>query len=404
MSTLGWNKLSFWLNSSKASAPNTGHKIPCGRVHSMLMFILPRIFPTSTWRCWSGVGMGRMVLLLREGEELRRHLSFTHSSGSRAGPRIQQGAEPCAGVRGGESTDPRMDRKARGAAVWAPKVGDHPQGTPGRAQGEGIFPTFWFLLILDQAERKNHGRFFHVSRRAGHSSYHTKHHKALPFLTLASATARPPPWAPTLQIQPLLPPSHPGMRQDRVSLWGWAGKGGEPITTGLLRRWKGLVRRKISLPDQKERFQCILIVKWFLFFQAMSHLDESQQDFCFLVLLYRGQSLGGRGWTCAEQSPKTHSVLPTPPNTSQATTTTAQDSAQALRRRAGVKNQLLLTVWVKIWSRLWNRGEAKVLFSKKVRTQVAEHLTVTDWAREGWGQSTALAGVGFGMGKTTGWL
>lgn len=49
-----------------------------------------------------------MLLLLREGEELRKHLSFTHCSRSRAG--TQDPAEPCAGVRGGESTDPWMDR------------------------------------------------------------------------------------------------------------------------------------------------------------------------------------------------------------------------------------------------------------------------------------------------------
>lgn len=89
---------------------------------------------------------------------------------------------------------------------------------------------------------------------------------------------------------------------------------------------------------------------------------------------------------------------PPPPNTSQATTTTAQDSAQALGRGAGVKNQLLVTVWVKIWSRLRNRGEAKVLFSKKGRTQAAEHLTVTDWAGRGEVRAQPSLGLAWGWG------
>lgn len=228
----------------------------------MLVFILPRIFLRSSPRFWIGVGMGRM-LLLREGKELRKHLSFTHSSRTRAGTEDPAGSRAlCWSQRWGKHwpMDGQMDRQARGAAAWAPKVGDHPQGAHGR---EGTFPAFWFLLILHQAERKNHGTFFHISRRSGHSSYHTRVFLPHPG---DSATARPPPWAPTPGIQPLLPTSHQGMRQDSASLHGWAGKDGEPTTTGLLQRWKGLVQRKISLPDQKERFQYILIVKWFLFF------------------------------------------------------------------------------------------------------------------------------------------
>lgn len=69
----------------------------------------------------------------------------------------------------------------------------------------------------------------------------------------------------------------------------------------------------------------------------MSHLDESQQDFCFPVLLYRGKASEVVAVPVQNSPQKTHSVLPTPPNTSQATTT-AQDPAQAPGRRAGVKN------------------------------------------------------------------
>lgn len=264
------------------------------------------------------------------------------SSGNTWALLIPQGAEPCAGVRAGESSDPWMDRwtERQEEQQCEPQrlVTTH-KGLLGEPRGRRTFPAFWFLLILHRVgEKKPHRVFPHFQD----SRAQLLPHKAPQGSTLPhpgdGATARPPPWAPTPWIRPLLPPSHLGMSQDSVSLQGWAGKDGQPITTGLLQSWKGLVQRKISLPDQKERFQYILIVKWFLFFSSNVPPGWVSAGFLLPGPAVPGQSLGGRGCTCAEQSPKTHSVLPTPPNTSQATTTTAQDSAQALGRGAGVKN------------------------------------------------------------------
>lgn len=72
----------------------------------------------------------------------------------------------------------------------------------------------------------------------------------------------------------------------------------------------------------------------------MSHLDESQQDFCFPVLLYRGKASEVVAVPVQNSPQKLTACCQHHQNTSQATTTTttAQDSAQALGRRAGVKN------------------------------------------------------------------
>lgn len=112
-------------------------------------------------------------------------------------------------------------------------------------------------------------------------------------------------------------------------------------------------------------------------FQAMSHLDELREYFCSLIL---AGTKSQRLWNPQQ-------LLPSHPNASQHRNhqhhNTGLDSAsqEKSRRKNHQENQFLITVWVEICSRLVNRGDASILFSKKAGVQVAEHLTGT--RREG---------------------
>lgn len=134
--------------------------------------------------------------------------------------------------------------------------------------------------------------------------------------------------------------------------------------------------KKISLLEQQEIFQYILKSKMIPIFQAMSHLDELREYFCSLIL---AGTKSQRLWNPQQ-------LLPSQPNASQHRNqhhNTGLDSAsqEKSRRKNHQENQFLITVWVEICSRLVNRGDASILFSKKAGVQVAEHLTGT--RREG---------------------
>lgn len=128
-------------------------------------------------------------------------------------------------------------------------------------------------------------------------------------------------------------------------------------------------------------------------FQAMSHLDELREYFCSLIL---AGTKSQRLWNPQQ-------LLPSHPNASQHRNhqhhNTGLDSAsqEKSRRKNHQENQFLITVWVEICSRLVNRGDASILFSKKAGVQVAEHLTGT--RREGKSHRTALGGFGRRRGR-----
>lgn len=172
-----------------------------------------------------------------------------------------------------------------------------------------------------------------------------------------------------------------GMRQVSicVSLQRRCGGNGEergrkerPAATDCCRSEKGWFKeQKLSLLGQKEVFQYSLIVKWFLFFKQcptwMSLRSISASRSCCTG------AKSTRLWPSGQQPP-----TPAPPRHQDHlhnyhSTGLCSDSLS--QEEQELKNQLLITVWVEICSRLLKREDGNGLFSKKVCIQV--HLTGT---------------------------
>lgn len=158
---------------------------------------------------------------------------------------------------------------------------------------------------------------FHVPRRAEHGSCHTRHHQALPLLTLVTVARPEPPWAPTPRIPtPLgVAPKH--------SSW----ERGRSVSAEEVKR---IASKKNLTPRPKGKVSVYFNSKMILIFfkQCPTWMSLSR--------IFTSRSC------CTGAKPQRSQLYlcRTVPKTSQraATTTTAQDSAQALKRRARVKN------------------------------------------------------------------
>lgn len=102
--------------------------------------------------------------------------------------------------------------------------------------------------------------------------------------------------------------------------------------------------KKNLTPRTKGNISVYFNSKMIPIFQAMSHLDESREYFCFPVLLYRdkvSEVVALPATARAEQPPTTHRVLPNTSPAPKPLPQTPQHGTRlglSLRRRAGGKN------------------------------------------------------------------